>query len=1387
MSLKKLDLLRIITSSNYLYNFSSSYSNKALTASYAMNGGSGGGGTSGTSGASGTSGSSGSSGESGTSGSSGTSATAGSSGTSGVGSPGTSGSSGDSGTSGSSGTSGVGSPGTSGSSGNSGTSGSSGESGTSGSSGSGGSSGTSATAGSSGTSGVGSPGTSGSSGASGTSGSSGTSVSVSGTTNQLVKFATASTLGATSTPIYESGSAFIGIGVTSSLVSRLQVYRSGSNVSVLKVDGGSGTLFEVTDNLSGSLFNVNDITGLPLFEVFSNNRIVAGKYAANDLVISGSRVGIGTATPSAKLQVIGNISGSQFTSSRRNAVGFLGTSSYARRALTASFALNASSGGSTLRTGSTYPITSSFARRAITASYALASAGGGGSGTVSSGTTNRLAKYTGATTVGSSAVIYESGSAFVGIGVTSSLVSSLQVYRSGSNASVLKVDGGSGTLFEVTDNLSGSLFNVNDITGLPIFEVFSNNRIVAGKYAANDLVISGSRVGIGTATPSAKLQVIGNISGSQFTSSRRNAVGFFGTSSYARRALTASFALNASSGGTTLRTGSTYPITSSFARRAITASYALASAGGGGSGTVSSGTTNRLAKYTGATTVGQSFSPIFESGSAFVGVGPISTSLVSRLQVFRSGSNASVLKVDGGSGTLFEVTDNLSGSLFSVNTIAGFPILEVFSNNRMIAGAYGTNALVVSASSVGIGIATPSAKLHIQGNVSGSQFTSSRRNAIGFLGTSSYARRALTASYALNASGGGGGSTLRTGSTYPITASKTSAIGVGTTNRFVKYNNASAVGQTFTPIFESGSAFIGIGAISSSLVSRLQVYRSGSNASVLKVDGGSGTLFEVTDNLSGSLFSVNTIAGFPILEVFSNNRIVAGAYGTNALVVSASSVGIGIATPSAKLHIQGNISGSQFTSSRRNAIGFSGTASYARRALSASYVLGGAAGSSGTSGANGTSGSSGASGTSGSSGSSGTSGTSGSSGTSGTSGSSGTSGVGSPGSSGTSGTSSTPALSLAQTFVLTASVSQLKLTQSAANNDQILVILDGLVQSRINSYTVSGSTLTLTENAPSGSNVDIRYLGGGSSVSSSFSRRSLTASYLLPASNNTTKAIFGYGLTSINVSITNLVSNTGVVANDTTGVGTARYQLAAAGYGGDKAIFGYGYTTGNVSMTNLVSNTGVVATDTTGVGTARVALAASGYGNDKAIFGYGYTSVVVSMTNLVSNTGVVATDTTGVGTARTNLAAAGYGTDKAIFGYGYTSVVVSMTNLVSNTGVVATDTTGVGTARYDLTAAGYGTDKAIFGFGWNGSTYYSITNLVSNTGVVATDTTGVGTARYSPAAARYGGDKAIFGYGSTGTVVSMVNLVSNVGVVANDTLGVGTARRYIAAAGYSTT
>ena len=49
--------------------------------------------------------------------------------------------------------------------------------------------------------------------------------------------------------------------------------------------------------------------------------------------------------------------------------------------------------------------------------------------------------------------------------------------------------------------------------------------------------------------------------------------------------------------------------------------------------------------------------------------------------------------------------------------------------------------------------------------------------------------------------------------------------------------------------------------------------------------------------------------------------------------------------------------------------------------------------------------------------------------------------------------------------------------------------------------------------------------------------------------------------------------------------------------GNQEGIFGYGAgASGNLSLTNLVSNAGVVATDTTGVGTARNRPAACSYG-----------------------------------------------------------------------------------------------------------------------------------------------------------------------------------------------
>jgi len=79
----------------------------------------------------------------------------------------------------------------------------------------------------------------------------------------------------------------------------------------------------------------------------------------------------------------------------------------------------------------------------------------------------------------------------------------------------------------------------------------------------------------------------------------------------------------------------------------------------------------------------------------------------------------------------------------------------------------------------------------------------------------------------------------------------------------------------------------------------------GSGSTLVDVQGSEGQLFTVTDSLVGSLFSVNDISGLPILEVFDNDKVVAGTYGQNTLVVTGSSVGIGTDAPTVKLHVNG--------------------------------------------------------------------------------------------------------------------------------------------------------------------------------------------------------------------------------------------------------------------------------------------------------------------------------------------------------------------------------------------------------------------------------------------------------------------------------------------------
>jgi hypothetical protein len=90
----------------------------------------------------------------------------------------------------------------------------------------------------------------------------------------------------------------------------------GTNVTgdtKFSVDGDSGNLFSVTDAITGIIFSVNDAAGLPIIEVESTSitdTITIGEYGTNAIVVSGANVGIGGATNSYKLDVVGDINAS---------------------------------------------------------------------------------------------------------------------------------------------------------------------------------------------------------------------------------------------------------------------------------------------------------------------------------------------------------------------------------------------------------------------------------------------------------------------------------------------------------------------------------------------------------------------------------------------------------------------------------------------------------------------------------------------------------------------------------------------------------------------------------------------------------------------------------------------------------------------------------------------------------------------------------------------------------------------------------------------------------------------------------------------------------------------------------------------------------------------
>ena len=299
------------------------------------------------------------------------------------------------------------------------------------------------------------------------------------------------------------------------------------------------------------------------------------------------------------------------------------------------------------------------------------------------------------------------------------------------------------------------------------------------------------------------------------------------------------------------------------------------------------------------------------------------------------GSGSTILDVLGSQGELFSVTDSLSGSLFSVNDISGIPIMEVFSDNTIKMGTFNNEAIIVSGSRTGMGIATPQAKLHISGANNDSLFRiqSPASASIMFVsGSGNVGIGTLTPTNTLNVNGTtflqGGQTTVRgSGATSATTALRVE--NSAATARLTILDDGTSAFNT-SHLYVSGGGLVGIGTT----LPTAELHISGANADALfrassptttgLFVSGSGRVGIGTTNPRAALhISAGDISldGARYLDWNSgDNRIIGGSAGgyslqfqtwtgaalTEKMRISGSGeVGIGVTAMTAKLHVSG--------------------------------------------------------------------------------------------------------------------------------------------------------------------------------------------------------------------------------------------------------------------------------------------------------------------------------------------------------------------------------------------------------------------------------------------------------------------------------------------------
>ena len=228
------------------------------------------------------------------------------------------------------------------------------------------------------------------------------------------------------------------------------------------------------------------------------------------------------------------------------------------------------------------------------------------------------------------------------------------------------------------------------------------------------------------------------------------------------------------------------------------------------------------------------------------------------LNLYGSGSTGrtEILSVDGNNGRLFTVSDDLSDSLFSVNTIAGLPVIEAFANNSVNIGQYSAPPIKVTGS---LAIITGS-----------------------LLGTASYATQALSASWAppstsaatasfvtsSNVYGPNGSNSILSAS-FAISSSNTLTASVA---EAVKTNGAGT--GTFYPLMQAGAS---------------SGYLTPAFTSVFNYNGTTGILNTTASFATSASFTISSSYAVSASSTVSSSRAVSSSYAvssSNALTAS---------------------------------------------------------------------------------------------------------------------------------------------------------------------------------------------------------------------------------------------------------------------------------------------------------------------------------------------------------------------------------------------------------------------------------------------------------------------------------------------------------------------